>query len=188
MNKRLSYYLSKKVPSEYTTLDHIFIFFNSGMLESFLNENKVRKVEHHIILSHKKYIQINFTYYNLSIHLEFSEKGYFYLIKEKKDSYMDGSIYEDEYSYVFDIKTFLIKLFEDINSYPKLKKEENINNKRVSKYFKHISFWISLLFIAFITIYYLVLDNYIEPNGIFLLLIIPLFIWFIYDIKSNHDD
>lgn len=188
MKKRLSYYLSKKNSSNYTTLDQIFIYFNLGLLESFLIENKFKKIEQHVILSHKKFLQLNFIYYNLSIHLEFSEKGYSYLIKNKKASYMEGSIFENLYSDDFNIESFLLKLLENINAYPKLIKEENLNNKRIIKYFKHISFWVSLLFIAFITIYYFVLDNYIEPNGIFILLIIPLFIWFIYDIKSKHDD
>jgi hypothetical protein len=196
MNKRVLHYLNSKEESNYTFLDKILSFYAKEKFQNLLSNNDVTEIE--FFPSIKKSgnsIQIYFNYYNLSAILEFNEEWYEYCKYKLCCSVeeMESSIIRVQYNDDFAIEIFIEEFIKSLNDDSQLIKSKNTNakvknKKKIYSIISIISLCIPILVIGILAIYSLVTDKAIDLNLWFsLIIIIPLIIWSIFDVKSKRN-
>lgn len=190
MKNKISKYLSSKDKASYTDLDLLFEMYLDGRLENELVQLKIREIEIFADFNRRleNSIQINFKYYNLACIIDFSNKGYEYVIYAIGDSFdqiknlfIDHK-YGDKFSY-----TNLIKLvYQQLSRHEKLKDNAQLLiKKKKYKTIANICLIIPCVIIGVISIYVLISKETITLDPLFTLIIVaPIILWFIFHVKS----
>ena len=191
MKKRIGKYLSSKEAISYSQVDIILKMFVDGKIEKELEKYKFYDIEIFPSIN-KQYgntIQINFKLYNLVATIDFSEDGYEYNIYSIGCSFeqVRGNFihccYSEDFS-VFDLFEQILNLMLES---PSLAKSTKLTINKKYKTIASICFFVPCVAIGMLALYVILSKRAIALTPWFLLVIvIPLVIWSVFDIKSKR--
>lgn len=190
MKRKIENYLNSKDENEYSNLDRIFELYLSGNIKKLLSKY-VGVGVYPTINKLGKIIQLNYNYHNIYVIIDFFEDKYNVVV------YCDDINTEDlkkhfidyEYPTDFNLENLIKEIDERIKKHPKLMDTTLIEKKK--KTYSLIA-WISLclpiLIWSSITLYCVITKKNVKGNmwwAIFFI-VIPLILWFIFDVKSKR--
>lgn len=190
MKRKIENYLNSKDENEYSNLDRIFELYLSGDIKKLLSKY-VGVGVYPTINKLGKTIQLNYNYHNIYVIIDFFENKYNVVV------YCDDINTEDlkkhfidyEYPTDFNLENLIKEIDERIKKHPKLMDTTLIEkNKKTYSLIAWISLCLSILICASITLYCVITKKNVKGNmwwAIFFI-IIPLIIWFIFDVKSKR--
>lgn len=189
MKGKIENYLNSKDKSEYSNLDMIFELYLNGKIKTLLS-NYLGINIYPTFNKLNKSIQLNYNYHNIYVTIDFFEDKYNVVIyptsidaKELKKLFIDY-----DYQNNFSLEELINEIDIKIKSHPKLMDITLIKKKK--KIYSIIS-WISLclpiIIFGSIALYCVITKSSVKGNmwWIIFFIIIPLIIWFIFDIKSK---
>lgn len=97
--------------------DYILTLYNNGGLEEIINQKGLKNAKIYYQIGKKgNYLQVEFTYCNLIVNIEFSDLKYNYIIYKQNISpfEFEKRIQEFSYSNEFNTYHFLNKLLDDL--------------------------------------------------------------------------
>ncbi|MBQ8298833.1 MAG: hypothetical protein IJX99_03045 [Clostridia bacterium] len=190
MNRRIENYLNSKGKSKYSNLDRIFELYLNGDIKKLLSKYEGVEV-YPTINKLGKTIQLNYNYHNIYVIIDFFEDRYnvvIYHVGINADD-LEKLFIDYEYPNDFNLEKLIKEIDEKIKKNPKLKDTALIEKKK--KTYSVIA-WISLclpiLICGSIALYCVITENSVKGNmwwGIFFI-VIPLIVWFIFDVKSKR--
>lgn len=190
MKRKLEKYLNSKEKNSYTVLDNIFEMYLNGKINDLLSSYEGVKV----YLSFNedfKAIQIVYNLNNIYVTIDFFEDKYNFAVYHAgiTENELEKLFIDYDYPENFNLKQLLEEIDVKIKNHPKLK--DTMLLKKKKKIFSIIA-WVSLILpiviLGSIGLYCVISDNSLKLNfwwGL-LLVIIPLIIWFIFDVKSKR--
>lgn len=191
MKHKITNYLSSKENDSYTQLDQILKMYIDGEIENELSKHEFHDIE--IFTGIKKRlgntIQLNFKYYNLVCTIDFTDERYTYAIYPIGASFeeIENQFINCEYANDFSINNLIILIFNFMKENSNLR--DNTKLKDMQKKYKTIAnifLLIPWVVIVPVSLYVLITKASIQLNQWFLLIIIiPLFLWIIFDVKSK---
>ncbi|MBO5328096.1 MAG: hypothetical protein J6B04_02855 [Clostridia bacterium] len=189
MKRRIKNYLNSKEKGEYNNLDKILELYISGHIKKLLykyvgvgiypNINKLGKT-----------IQLKYNYNNIYVIIDFFEDKYNVVVYYANITANDLNKLFIDYDYQedFNLEKLIKEIDEKIKNHPKLKDTDVIDKKK--KTYSLVA-WISLclpiVICCCIGLYCIITENTVKGNmwwGIFFF-VIPLIVWFIFDVKSK---
>lgn len=192
MKRKIENYLNSKGKSEYSNLDRIFKLYLNGDIKKLLSKyagvgiyptiNKLGKI-----------IQLNYNYHNIYVIIDFFEDKYNVVIYHAGINADDLEKLFIDYDYQddFNLEGLIKEIDGRIKNHSKLKDTTLIEKKKKKKTYSLIA-WISLclpiLICGSIALYCVITENSVKGNmwwGIFFI-VIPLIVWFIFDVKSKR--
>lgn len=190
MKRKLEKYLNSKEKNSYTVLDNIFEMYLNGKINDLLSSYEGVKV----YLSFNedfKTIQIVYNLNNIYVTIDFFEDKYNFAVYHAgiTENELEKLFIDYDYPENFNLKQLLEEIDVKIKNHPKLK--DTMLLKKKKKIFSIIA-WVSLILpiviLGSIGLYCVISDNSLKLNvwwGL-LLIVIPLIIWFIFDVKSKR--
>lgn len=144
MYKKVTNYLNNLDKKNRTCFDMILSFYAKGNLEKYLANKGAFDITFYPTINKKvKSLQVDFTYFNFYVGIEFNENTYEYFMCEKdnpQDDYVSGNYAED-----FDVKKLLSEIFESIKSRPQIDKTKGEQPIKQKNKTRKIVFIVSLL-------------------------------------------
>lgn len=190
MKRKIENYLNSKDKNEYTNLDRIFEMYFNGELKKILSIYEGVKI-YPSIYQDIKTIQLNYNFKNIYVTIDFFEDKYSVVIYDAETNAEELEKLSTDYAYPknFNLEQLIKEIDEKIKKHPKLKDTSLIEKKK--KTYSLIA-WISLclpiLICGSIALYCVITENSIKGNlwlGIFFI-VIPLIVWFVFDVKSKR--
>lgn len=190
MKRKIENYLNSKDKSEYSNLDRIFELYLSGDIKKLLSKY-IRVGIYPTVNKLGKTIQLNYNYYNAHVIIDFFEDKYNVIVYHSGINADDLEKLSIDYEYTadFNLKKLIKEIDEQIKKHSKLKDTTLIEKKK--KTYSLIA-WISLclpiLICGSIALYCVITENSIKGNmwWLIFLIVIPLIVWFIFDVKSKR--
>ena len=190
INEIIKNYLNCKEKKEYTFLDKIFELYLIGDISKLLSKYTEVAI-YPIFTKSSKSIQFNYCYKNIHVILDFFEDKYNAVVYHagiSKDNLNDIFV---DYAYQtdFDLEKLIHEVDKKIRHHFKL---ENTTSKEKKKKVYSLIAWISLYLPIFICgaigLYCIITGNSVKGNvyWIIFFIVIPLIIWFIFDVKSKR--
>ena len=190
MKRKIENYLNSKEKSEYSNLDRIFALYLSGDIKKLLSKYAGVGI-YPTINKLGKTIQFNYNYHNIYVIIDFYEDRYnaavYYAGITAPD--LEKLFIDYDYQDDFCLQKLINEFDKRIKNHPKLKNTSLIEKKK--KTYSLIA-WISLclpiLICGSIGLYCVITENSVKGNmwwGIFLI-VIPLIVCFIFDVKSKR--
>lgn len=190
MKGKIENYVNSKDKSEYSNLDRIFELYLNGDIKNLLS--KYEGVRIYLTFNKlAKTIQLNYKYKNIYVVIDFFEDKYnavvYYTGITAKD--LEKLFIDYEYPADFNIKKLIQELDVKIKSHPKLKDITlTEKKKKIYSLISLISLCLSFIICGCIGLYCIITEKSVKGNmwwGV-CFIIIPLIIWFIFDIKSKR--
>lgn len=190
MKKKIDKYLKSKEKINYHDLDRIFEMYFNGELKKILSIYEGVKI-YPSIYQDIKTIQLNYNFKNIYVTIDFFEDKYSVVIYDAETNAEELEKLSTDYAYPknFNLEQLIKEIDEKIKKHPKLKDTSLIEKKK--KTYSLIA-WISLclpiLICGSIALYCVITENSIKGNlwlGIFFI-VIPLIVWFVFDVKSKR--
>lgn len=189
MKRKIKKYLNSKTKNEYSMLDKIFELYLNGdikkLLSKYLNVgiyptfNKLEKT-----------IQLNYMYHNIHVGIDFFEDKYSVVIYYSgiKAEELEKLFVDYDYQDDFNLEELIKKMDIKIKNHPLLK-DTTLIRKKKKLYFtiSRISLFFPFFILCGIALYCIITSNSVKGNiwWIIFLILIPLIIWFAFDVKSN---
>lgn len=192
MRHKADKYLASKPVSAYTKLDFIIKMYMEGKIEEILKQNNFYdfEISSCIRKKHGNTIQLSFKYYNLVGSIDFKEDGYDYIVypMDKKIKNIDDLFVEQMYSEDFSVDNLISSIYERMRSHSDLRDNTaERKKKRKYRFFSNICLWFPVFICGFIALYGKITETKVVGNiwWCFFLIILPLILWVIFDIKSQ---
>ena len=190
MKRKIENYINSKDKSAYSNLDRIFELYLSGDIKKLLSKYKEVGI-YPTVNKLGKAIQLNYNYHNINVTMDFFEDKYNVVVyhsginaDELEKLYIDY-----EYPADFDLEKLIKEIDEQLKNHSKLKDTTLIEKKKKTySLIAWISLCLSILICCSIALYYVINENSVKGNiwwGIFFI-VIPLIVWFIFDVKSKR--
>lgn len=190
MKRKIVNYLNAKEKSEYDNLDRIFEMYLNGDIKKLLSKYAGVGI-YHTFNKYGKTIQLNYNYNNIYVIIGFFEDKYSAVVYHAGISVDDLDKLSIDYDYQddFDLGKIIKELDGKIKSHPKLKDTTLIEKKRkIYSLIAWISLCLPILICGGIGLYCVITESAVKGNiwwGIFFI-VIPLTVWFIFDVKSRR--
>lgn len=187
--RKIKNYLNSKTKNEYSKLDKIFELYLNGdmkkLLSKYLNVgiyptfNKLRKT-----------IQLNYAYHNINVNIDFFEDKYCVAIyyTDIKQEELEKLFIDYDYQYDFNLEKLIKEIDIKIKNHPQLKDTTLIRKKKkLYSTISRISLFVPFVILCGVSLYCIITKNSIEGNiwWIIFFIVIPLIIWFVFDVKSK---
>lgn len=190
MKRKIENYLNSKEKSEYCNLDKIFELYLSGKIKSLLSKYAGVKI-HPTVNKSAKAIQLGYSYNNIYVIIDFFEDKYNAVVYYAGISIEDLDKLSIDYDYQdnFNLEKLINEIDEKIKNHPKLKDTTLIlKNKKMYSLIASISLWLPLIVLGVICLYSIITDSIVQLNDwwVIFFVVIPLIIWFIFDVKSKR--
>lgn len=190
MKEKIKNYLNHKEKKEYSNLDNIFESYLSGDIKNLLSKY-VGVGIYPTINKLSRTIQLEYNYNNIYVIIDFFEDKYnvvvYYSGITKKD--LDKCSINYDYPDDFNLEKLIDGIDEKIKNHPKLKDTTlMVTKKKIYSLIAWISLCLSILICGGIGLYCVITESTVQGNawwGIFFI-VIPLIVWFIFDVKSNR--
>lgn len=190
MKRKIENYLNSKDENEYSNLDRIFELYLSGDIKKLLSKYVGVEV-YPTINKLGKTIQLNYNYHNIYVIIDFFEDKYNVVV------YCDDINTEDlkklfidyEYPTDFNLENLIKEIDEKIKKHPKLKDTTLLEKKKKAySLIARISLCLSILICASVTLYCVITKNNVKGNmwWTIFFIVIPIILWFIFDVKSKR--
>ena len=189
MKRNIKKYLESKNKSEYNDLDRIFEMYISGDIVKLLSRYSHVDI-YPCLLKEGKTIQLSYHFNNIYVILDFFENGYsvtIYPTGTSDDGIVDLTV-DYQYSSVFDFRVLIKDIDAKIKSHPKLKDTTSSKRKKAYTFIAWICFFLSVAIWGGIAVFVLITEKTIQLNGwwVMCFLVLPLTLWYIFDIKSKR--
>ena len=190
MKRKIENYLNSKGEREYSHLDRIFELYLSGYIKKLLF-GYVGVGIYPTINKLGKTIQLNYSYCNIHVIIDFFKDKYnvvVYYAGINEDDF-EKLFVDYEYSTDFNLEKLIKEIDETIKNHPKLRNTTLIEKKKkIYSLIAWISLCLPILFFGIIALYCVITKDSVKGNmwwGIFFI-VIPLIIWFTFDVKSKR--
>ena len=189
MKRKIKKYLNSKNKNEYNELDRVFEMYVNGEIKKQLS-----KYSHVGIFpcfnKNDKVIQLSYHYNNIYVILDFFENGYsvtIYPAGTSDDDIVDLTV-DYQYSSVFDFRALIKDIDAKIKSHPKLKDTTSSKRKKAYTFIAWSCFCLPVVIGGSIATYVMITEKTIQLNGwwVMCFLVLPLTLWYIFDIKSKR--
>ena len=190
MKRKIENYLKSKDKIEYNNLDRLFELYLSGDINNFLS--KYTGVEIYPIINKLgKTIQLNYHYHNICVIIDFFEDKYNVVIYHTsiREERLEKLFIDYEYPIDFCLEKLIKEIDDKIKTNPKLRETFLIEKKKkIYNLIASISLCLSMLICGSMALYCVITKSTIKTNMWFCIffIVIPLIIWFIYDVKSKR--
>lgn len=190
MKRKINNYLNTKGKSEYSNLDRIFELYLSGDIKNLLSKYAGVGV-YPTINKLGKTIQLNYNYHNIYVIIDFFEDKYNIVVYYAGINADDLEKLFIDYKYPADFKLeeLIKEIDEKIKNHPKLEDTTLIEKKKKTySVIAWISLFLPILICGTIALYCVITENSVKINmwwGMFFI-VIPLIVWFIFDVKSKR--
>lgn len=189
MKRKIKNYLNSKAKSEYSNLDRIFELYLSGDIKKLLSKYAGVRV-YPTIDKLGKTIQLNYNYHNIYVVIDFFEDKYdvaIYQVGINADD-LEKLIIDYDYPNNFSLEELINEIDIKIKNHPKLKDITSIKKKKKTySIIACISLSLPIIICGSIALYCIITESSVQGNiwwGIFFI-VIPLIVWFIFDVKSK---
>lgn len=189
MKRKIENYLNSKDKKEYSNLDKIFELYLHGDIKKLLS--KYSKVGIYPTINKlDKTIQLNYSYNNIYVIIDFFEDKYNVVIyhvgisNEEFEKLFTNYDYQDNFS----LEKLINEIDTQIKNHPRLKDTSSLKKKKKIYFIiALISFCIPIIFLVLMTLYCFITGKSVQGNIYWLifLIIIPLVVWLIFDKKSK---
>lgn len=190
MKRKIAKYLNTKDSSQYDNLDKIFVMYLNGNIKSLLS--KYKEVDIFATLNKKgKSIQLNYSYNNIYVTIDFFENKYSTVIYPTKTSIDEfTNLFVDTlYSNDFNLENLIKEIDEKLKNHPELKDTTAVEKKKsLYNTISWICWCLPIVICGSIALYAFIGEKTIKGNfwwGI-LLIALPLVVGCIFDIKSKR--
>ena len=190
MKRKIENYLNSKDKNEYNNLDRIFeLYLNAGIKK--LLSKYARVGIYPTINKLGKMIQLNYNYHNIYATIIFFDDKYNVVVYHAgiNADDLEKLFIDYEYPNNFNLEKLIRKIDEKIKNHPNLKDATLIEKKKKTySIIAGISLCLSILICGSIALYCIITENSVKGNmwwGIFFI-VIPLILWFIFDVKSKR--
>ena len=190
MKKKIDKYLKSKEKINYHDLDRIFEMYFNGELKKILSIYEGVKI-YPSIYQDIKTIQLNYNFKNIYVTIDFFEDKYSVVIYDAETNAEELEKLSTDYAYPknFNLEQLIKEIDEKIKKHPKLKDTSLIEKKKKTySFIAWISLCLPILICGSIALYCVITENSIKGNlwlGIFFI-VIPLIVWFVFDVKSKR--
>ena len=197
-NERIIYQYEKKNrklfkiqrKKEYSNLDKIFELYLHGDIKKLLS--KYSKVEIYPTINKlDKTIQLNYSYNNIYVIIDFFEDKYNVVIYHAgiNADELEKLFIDYDYQNNFSLEKLINEIDIKIKNHPKLKDITLIEKKKkIYSVIAWISLCLPIIICGSIALYCIITEKSVKVNmwwGIFFI-VIPLIVWFIFYIKSKR--
>ncbi|HEY8363729.1 MAG TPA: hypothetical protein VIK77_12815 [Tissierellaceae bacterium] len=189
MRRKISKYLASKDKKEYNNLDKIFELYLYDEIKKSLSKYAGVGI-YPTVNNCGKNIQLNYNYHNIYVIIDFFEDKYNVVVYHSGVSCDELEKLSVDYDYQenFSLRALIQEVDLKIKNHPKLKDTTLLEKKR--KIYLLIA-WISLLLpiviFGSIGLYCVITESTIKGNiGWAFIIVIPLIIWFIFEVKSKR--
>ena len=189
MNRQVKNHLNSKCENEYSNLDKIFELYLSGDIKKLLSKYAGVGI-YPTINKLGKTIQLNYNYHNIYVIIDFFEDKYNAVVYHAGISANDLEklFIDNDYQEDFNLEKLIEEIDEKIKNHPKLKDTTLIEKKKkIYTLIAWVSLFLSILICGGIGLYCVLTENNVKGNvwwGIFFI-VIPLIVWFVFDVKSK---
>jgi hypothetical protein len=190
MKRKIENYLNSKDKIEYSNLDRIFELYLSGDIKKLLFKYAGVGI-YPIINKLGKTIQLNYNYHNIYVIIDFFEDKYNVVIYHAgiNADELEKLFIDYDYQNNFSLEKLINEIDIKIKSHPKLKDITLIEKKKkIYSVIAWISLCLPIIICGSIALYCIITESSVKVNmwwGIFFI-VIPLIVWFIFDIKSQR--
>ena len=190
MKRKIENYLNSKEKSQYDNLDKIYEMYLNGDIKKLLSEYTGVGI-YPKFYKYGKTIQLNYNYNNIYVIIDLFEDKYNAVVYHAGISAddLDKLLIDHDYQDDFDLKKLIKELDEKIKNHPRLKDTTLIEKKRkIYSLIALISLCLPAVICVGIGLYCVITERTVRGNiswGIFLI-VIPLIVWFIFDVKSKR--
>lgn len=189
MNRQVKNHLNSKCESEYNHLDRVFKLYLSGDIKRLLSKYEGVRICP-AINKLGETIQLNYNYHNIHVIIDFFKDKYNVVVYHTDINTDDLENLSVDYDYQadFHLENLIEEIDEKIKNHPKLKDTTLIEKKK--KIYTLIawgSLFLSILICVGIGLYCVLTENSAKVNvwwGMFFI-VIPLIVWFVFDVKSK---
>ena len=139
---------------------------------------------------HLNHIQLNYNYHNIHVIIDFFKDKYNVVVYHTDINTDDLENLSVDYDYQadFNLENLIEEIDEKIKNHPKLKDTTLIEKKKkIYTLIAWVSLFLSILICGGIGLYCVLTENSVKGNvwwGIFFI-VIPLIVWFVFDVKSK---
>lgn len=189
MKRKIENYLNSKDKIEYSNLDRIFELYLSGDIKKLLSKYAGVRV-YPTIDKLGRSIQLNYNYHNIYVVIDFFEDKYdvaIYHAGINADD-LEKLIIDYDYPNNFSLEELINEIDIKIKNHPQLKDITSIKKKKKTySMIACISLSLPIIICGSIALYCIITENSVKGNiwwGIFFI-VIPLIVWFIFDVKSK---
>lgn len=189
MRKMVEKYLTTKKYSDYTNLDKLFELYLSGYIYKLLS--KYDKVEIRCIVNKSnKMLQVQYQFHNLFVVIDFFDDKYNAVVYYSgiTANSLDKLIIDYEYTTDFTIEKLIEEIDEQLRNHPQLKDITLVEKKKKRySFIATISLGLPFLILVSIGLYCIITKESVQGNVLWIIFftVIPLIVWFIFDIKSK---
>lgn len=191
MKRKIANYLNAKEKSEYDNLDKIFELYLNGSIKRLLSEYVGVGIYPTFNNGLGKTIQINYNYHNIRVSIDFFEDKYNVVVYHAgiNPDDLEKLFIDHDYQDDFDLESLINEVDKNIKNHPELKNTTLIEKKK--KTYSLIA-WISLclpiIILGSIGLYCVITENSVKGNIwlVIFFVVIPLIVWFIFDVKSKR--
>lgn len=190
MKRKIENYLNSKDKIEYSNLDRIFELYLSGDIKKLLSKYAGVGI-YPTINQLGKTIQLNYNYHNIYVIIDFFEDKYNVVIYHAgiNADELEKLFIDYDYQNNFSLEKLINEIDIKIKSHPKLKDITLIEKKKkIYSVIAWISLCLPIIICGSIALYCIITESSVKVNmwwGIFFI-VIPLIVWFIFDIKSQR--
>lgn len=190
MKRKIENYLNSKAKIEYSNLDRIFELYLSGNIEKLLSKYAGVGI-YPTINKLGKTIQLNYNYHNIYVIINFFEDKYNVVIYNVgiNAEELEKLLIDYDYQNNFSLEELINEIDIKIKNHLKLKDTTLIEKKKkLYSTISWISFCLSIFICGNIALYCVITKNSVKVNmwwGMFFI-VIPLIVWFIFDVKSKR--
>lgn len=190
MKRKIKDYLESKDKSQYDNLDRILEMYLTGEIKKLLSKYTGVNIDP-TINKLSKTIQLNYNYHNIYVAIDFLVDKYSVVVYQAGISAneIEKLFINYDYQVDFDLRALIEEIDLKIKNHLKLKDTNLIEKKR--KLYSLIA-WISLslpmVILGGIGLYCVITKNTVQGNAWWILffVVIPVLIWFIFDVKSKR--
>lgn len=190
MKRKIENYLNSKDKIEYSNLDRIFELYLSGDIKKLLSKYAGVGI-YPTINELGKTIQLNYNYHNIYVIIDFFEDKYNVVIYHAgiNAEELEKLFIDYDYQNNFSLEKLINEIDIKIKNHPKLNDITLIEKKKkIYSVIAWISLCLPIIICGSIALYCIITENSVKVNmwwGIFFI-VIPLIVWFIFDIKSQR--
>ena len=190
MKRKIENYLKTKDKSEFNHLDRLFELYFIGNIKMLLSKYTKVKVYPAI---HKtgNAIQLNYNFHNICVLMDFFEDKYSVAVYHAgiNAEDLEKLVVECDYQEGFSLNKLINEVDKKIKSHPELKDTTLIEKKKkIYSLIAMISLCVPTLFWGGIGLYCILTESVLQFNEwwVMFLLIIPIILWFIFDVKAKR--
>lgn len=190
MKRKVKDYLESKDKSQYDNLDRILEMYLTGEIKKLLSKYTGVNIDP-TINKLSKTIQLNYNYHNIYVAIDFFVDKYSVVVYQAGISANDlEKLFRDyDYQVDFDLRALIKEIDSKIKNHSKLKDTNLIEKKRkLYSLIAGISLSLPLVILSGIGLYCVITKNTVQGNAwwVLFLVVIPVIIWFIFDVKSKR--